>query len=222
MSVSWEVKPSENARNIYLSGTWYYYYNSVFPDSNWMLSWDHYNYAISFKFLSKKNLLKDCTDVPRNKEQWWPCFKNGDEKKLIAMFDLIDGENNQEKDLVEGLHILYVRVHNAKRIDKWKVIFTTWSPQDAGSIFPIYIAKIDQDRYIEIMAFPDIICEKDIICKWKIPRLNEKTGLDPYWDFIWSGVMYGSFIDPVVRETYDQMFFAEKNWQSITKNAIEW
>lgn len=34
--------------------------------------------------------------------------------------------------------------------------------------------------------------------------------------------MYGSFIDPVVRETYDQMFFAEKNWQSITKNAIEW
>ncbi len=33
------------------------------------------------------------------------------------MFDLIDGENNQEKALIEGLSIQYTRIHNAKRID---------------------------------------------------------------------------------------------------------
>jgi hypothetical protein len=47
-------------------------------------------------------------------------------------------------------------------------------------------------------------------------------GLDPYWNFIWSGVIDGNFYDPVIKETYDQMFLVEKNWQSITNNAIAW
>ena len=65
-------------------------------------------------------------------------------------------------------------------------------------MFPLYIVKIDQDRYIEIMAFPDMICEKDIVCNTKIPRLSGETGLDPFWNFIWSGVDSGSYADPIV------------------------
>jgi hypothetical protein len=65
-------------------------------------------------------------------------------------------------------------------------------------MFPLYIAKIDQDRYIEIMAFPDMICEKDTLCNTKIPKINQTTGLDPYWNFIWNGVGSGSFTDPII------------------------
>lgn len=221
--VSWEIKPLERTRDIYLSGAWYYHDNTIFPDeSTWMLSWNHYNYAISFHFLNKKNILKNCTDQLKNTEQWWGCYKNSDLKKLRTMFDLIDGENNQEKALIEGLSIQYTRIHNAKRIDAWKIIFTMGSSQDAGSMFPLYIAKIDQDRYIEVMAFPDMICEKDANCNTKIPILNRESGLDPFWNFIWSGVDSGSFVDPIIWETYDVMFDIEKNWQTITKNAIPW
>lgn len=220
--VSWEIKSLENARSIYLSGIWYYHDNTILDERTWMLSWDHYNYAVSFNFFSKKKLLKNCTDQLKNKEQWWICFENSDEKKLRAMFDIIDGTNDQEKILIDNLRTSYSRVHNAKRIDKWKVIFTTWSPQDAGSMFPFYISKIDQDRYLQIMVFPDMICEKDIHCNIKIPKLNEKTGLDPYWNFIWSSVATGSFIDPIIQETYDLTFDIEKNWQTIIKNSIAW
>lgn len=221
--VSWESQVSQDLKNIYLSGTWYYQKNALFPENDtWALSWDHSWYAITFTFFSKKKLLKDCFDQIGNKQQAWICNKVGDEQKLNNMFDVIDGISNKEEILMENLRIYSLRIHNAKRVDKWKVIFTTGSPQDAISIYTMYIAKIDQDRYIEIMAFPTMICENDIQCKRKIPEINEKTGLDPYWQFLWNGLDSSAYTDPIIQETYNLVFNIEKNWKIIQKNAVPW
>lgn len=215
----------KSAHDVFLTGSWYKENNGIVRENSmYVLSWDHQNYAISFRLIHKKQQISDCK-IPLEGEWPWryTCLKEGDNKELVTTFDFIDGDAiPTEKDALNIKTTLVPRIHAIKRIGKGKILILSGSPQDAVRFFLSYIVKLSDDLYLETTIESDYICMEDLDCKKNLPEINSAELFESHWKFMWQWIDDGQFPDPIMKDAYDMLFYVEKNWKDIMETAPDW
>lgn len=222
-----EQPQEKSAHDIFLTGSWYKENNATERENSmYVLSWDHRRYGIFFEFIHKKQRISDCKKNAESEPigyNGWTCYQKWDYKKLQAVFDFLDTDASPTETDIDTIRaVLTPRVHAIKRMWKGKILILSGSPQDAASFFLLYIVKISDDLYLEVIDESDYICMEDLNCKKNLPEINSDELFESHWKFMWRWIDDGQFSDPIMKDAYDMLFYVEKNWKDVMETAPNW